>query len=188
MIIKIPAFTNPTVLSLRCKGTKYFWPFVFNKTFYANMTMLKSLNDSFLDILFSESKIIVSKNDNQKNISEQLLTISVLVFIPAYNNREEEEVQLQKILKACGLQPDNYAIIVGENHWSDFRQLENVQHVLLFGMPEQALGLAVQLPPNKITAFDGRSWIKTYNITDLMRNQQAKNELWQQALKPHFTS
>lgn len=172
---------------MRCKGTKYFWPFVSDKTFYGNMTMLKSINKSFLDVLFSEKKIITSKNGNQKNISEQLLTISTLVFIPAYNNRDEEEVQLHKILKACTLQPENYAIITGENSWLDFRELKNIKHVLLFGIPEAQLGLMVTLPLHTVTSFDERSWIKTYAIADLMKNQQAKNELWQQALKPHFT-
>lgn len=149
--------------------------------------MLKSLNKSFLDVLFSEKKIITSNNGNQKNISEQLLTISALVFIPAYNNREEEEVQLHKILKACTLQPNDYAIISGENAWLDFRELDNIKNVLLFGTQEDSLGLMVQMPWNTVTSFDGRSWIKTYAIADLMKNQQAKNELWQQALKPHFT-
>ncbi len=150
------------------------------------MSMLNLINDRFLDILFSDRKIIVSKNDLQKNISEQLLTVSVLLFIPAYNNREAEEVQLHKILKACALQPEQYAILAGANTWLDFRQLEQVKQVLLFGMTEEALGLGIQLPVNRVTAFDGRSWIKTYAIQDLMQNRQAKNDLWQQALKPHF--
>lgn len=151
------------------------------------MTMLKSLNKSFLDILFSEKKIIMSKNGDQKNISEQLLTISTLVFTPGYNNQQEEEVQLHKILKACTLQPGDYAIITGENAWQDFRELELVKNVLLFGTQEDSLGIMVKLPFNMVVSFDNRSWIKTYPISDLMRNQQAKNDLWQQALKPHFT-
>jgi DNA polymerase III psi subunit len=151
------------------------------------MTMLKSLNKSFLDILFAEKKIIISKNGNQKNISEQLLTISTLVFVPGYNNQEEEEVQLHKILKACTLQPGDYAIITGENVWLDFRELEQVKNVLLFGTQEDTLGIMVKMPMNIVVSFDNRSWIKTYPISNLMRNQQAKNELWQQALKPHFT-
>lgn len=150
------------------------------------MSMLNLINERFLDILFSDRKIIVSKNDPQKNISEQLLTVSVLLFIPAYNNREAEEVQLHKILKACALQPEQYAIITGDNTWLDFRELEQVKHVLLFGMSEEALGLGIHLPFNRVTGFDGRSWIKTYAISDVMQNQQVKNDLWQQALKPHF--
>ncbi len=151
------------------------------------MTMLKSLNKSFFDILFSEKKIIISKNGDQKNISEQLLTVSTLVFIPAYNNQEEEEVQLHKILKACTLQPGDYAIITGENSWLDFREIEQVKNVLLFGIQEDDLGIMVKMPMNTLVSFDNRSWVKTYVITDLMQNQHAKNELWQQALKPHFT-
>ena len=127
------------------------------------------------------------KNGNQKNISEQLLTIKALIFIPAYNNREEEEVQLHKILKACTLQPEDYAIIIGENSWLDFRELPQVKDVLLFGISEADLGIMVKMPLNMVISFDERSWVKTYAITDLMKNQQAKNELWLQALKPHFT-
>lgn len=85
------------------------------------------------------------------------------------------------------LQPDDFAIIMGENSWLDFRELENVKHVLLFGISEEDLGLMVKMPWNTVTSFDARSWIKTYAIGNLMSNQQAKNELWQQALKPHFT-
>lgn len=127
------------------------------------------------------------KNGNQKNISEQLLTVKALVFIPAYNNREEEEVQLHKILKACTLQPEDYAIIMGQNSWLDFRELPGVKHVLLFGISEEDLGIMIKMPLNTVISFDEKYWVRTYAIANLMSNQHAKNELWQQALKPHFT-
>lgn len=150
--------------------------------------MLKRESDNFLNVLFTGNKVIKANDSFKKNISEQLLTIRTLVFIAAHKQENEENVQLGKILSACRLSQEDYFIVRELSDWHTFRENEQIREVLLFGVKENDLGITIQFTENQINKFDDRIWIKTKSIAELISNQQLKNDLWQNALKPHFAS
>jgi archaellum biogenesis ATPase FlaH len=154
------------------------------------MMRTEDINDAFLSVLFSNNKIVRCSNNIEKNISEQLLTIRALVFTSPFEQAAEESTQLQKILAACKLSAEETAIIPYDTAqtWLTYRSYNNIQEVFLFGVDEKDLALNIHLSPNQAQQFDGRTWFKTLAIAALSQNQQAKNELWLQALKPHFIS
>jgi len=150
------------------------------------MKVLNSKNGNFLDILFSNNKVIKNGAPPEKNISEGLLTVRTLVLIAPFENETEESAQLEKILTACKLQKDDYKVEQHINPWSFYRKSEHIKEVLLFGATEKDLNLHLQFTNNQINKFDNRVFIKSTSLSELISNKLIKNELWQNALKPHF--
>ncbi|WP_162903101.1 hypothetical protein [Taibaiella koreensis] len=150
--------------------------------------MLNSKNDRFFNVLFSNNKIINYKDNSEKNISEELLTIRTLVFCRPLENVPEETEQLEKILIACKLQKEAYKVVQNVHSWSFYRKIENIKEILLFGITEKDLNLNILFTENQINKFDNRIFIKTASLATLLSNQQIKNDLWQNALKIHFLS
>jgi hypothetical protein len=152
------------------------------------MITLNSKNASFYNVLFSNNKVIKDKDSHEKNISEELLTIRTLVLVQQPKNEAQETAQLEKILSACRLQKEDYKVERNINSWSFYRQMDRIKEVILFGITEKDLNLDLQFNNNQINKFDERVFIKTASLAEIMANQLIKNELWQNALKPHFAS
>lgn len=150
--------------------------------------MLKLENNSFYNVLFHGSKLINTGKPPEKKISEELLTIRTLVLIPAPANEMEEYVQLEKMLTACKLTKEDYKVELQAGDWNYYRTFENIKEVLLLGISEKELNIGVQLIDNHINKFDNRVFIKSLSLAQLANSQQDKNNLWQNALKPHFVS
>lgn len=149
--------------------------------------MLKDINSNFYNTLFNDSKIIKHKNTEEKNISEQLLTIRTLVLAAPLKNEMQDYVQLEKILAACKLQPQDYLVLQeSKNSWLALRKAENIREILIFGNAVHNLDIPISFIDNQIVNFDSRVWIKSLAIDELSNNQQVKNDLWLNALKPHF--
>lgn len=148
--------------------------------------MLKTVNNNFYDVLFNNNKLIKTSPSIEKNISEELLTIRTLVLITAPTHEMEEYVQLEKMLTACKLTKEDYKVELQAGDWNYYRTFENIKEVLLFGISEKELNIGVQLIGNHINKFDNRVFIKSLSIAQLANSQQDKNNLWQNALKPHF--
>ncbi len=152
------------------------------------MIVLNSKNANFYNVLFSNNKVIRDKDILEKNISEELLTIRTLLLVAPFRNETEESAQLDKILTACRLQKEDYKVDQEIKSWSFYRKMNNIKEVLLFGITEKDLNLDLQFNNNQINKFDGRIFIKTASVAEMLTNQLIKNELWQNALKPHFVS
>jgi hypothetical protein len=150
--------------------------------------MLKQQNNNFYNVLFNRNKLINTGKSSEKNISEGLLTIRTLVLITTPVNEMEEYVQLEKMLTACKLTKEDYKVELEPGDWNYYRTFENIKEVLLFGISEKELNIGVQLIGNHINKFDNRVFIKSLSIAQLANSQQDKNNLWQNALKPHFVS
>jgi hypothetical protein len=148
--------------------------------------MLKTENNNLYNVLFANNKLIRSSGEIEKNNSEELLTIQTLVLISPPLQEMEEYVQLEKMLTACKLQKEQYHVETLIKPWSHYRNFDNIKEVLLFGIQEEDLGINVRLFDNQIHRFDDRTWIKSISIAQMADNQQVKNNLWQNALKPHF--
>lgn len=150
--------------------------------------MANSNNSGFFNVLFSNNKIISYKDSIEKNISEELLTIRTLVIVGQPGREAVAYAQLEKILSACTLQQKDYMVASQPENWALYRRYDNIKEVLLFGISEEALDIKVHFAENQINKFDGRVWIKTMTISEIMDNQSVKNTLWQNALKPHFVA
>ncbi len=148
--------------------------------------MLKTVNNNFYNVLFGNNKVIRNGEVIEKNNSEGLLTIKTLVLITPPMQEMEEYVQLEKMLNACRLQKEQYKVETEVKPWSYYRNFDNIKDVLLFGIREQELDINVFFAENQPHNFDGRIWIRSISIAQMANNQQAKNNLWQNALKPHF--
>ncbi|KAA5532522.1 hypothetical protein F0919_17210 [Taibaiella lutea] len=148
--------------------------------------MLNNEYSNLNKVLFNNSKLIENKNNIEKNISEGLLTFRTLVIISPFINETEESAQLEKILAACKLQSNDYNVSVLTNDWSYFRNAASIKEILLFGVSEKDLNLNILMPFNQVIRFDNRVWIKSSSIAEMMKSQEIKNNLWQNALKPHF--
>jgi len=148
--------------------------------------MLNNEHSNLNKVLFTNNKLIENRNNIEKNISEGLLTFRTLVIISPFVNETEESAQLAKMLAACKLQNKDYTIYTLTNDWSYFRNTESIKEVLLFGVTEKDLNLNIQMPFNQVIKFDDRAWIKSSSIAEMMKSQEIKNNLWQNALKPHF--
>lgn len=149
--------------------------------------MLKDINSNFYHTLFSDSKIIKHKNTEEKNISEQLLTIRTLVLATPFRNEMQDYVQLEKILAACKLQQQDYLVLQeNKNSWLDLRKAANIKEILIFGDMANSLDIPLTFMENQVIKFDNRVFIKSLAIDELSINQQVKNDLWLNALKPHF--
>lgn len=150
------------------------------------MIMLNRKNENFFDILYHDNKIIKEKNNSEKNISEGLLTMRTLVLTSPFQSPEAELAQLEKILLACKLQKEDYKVDPDVKSWAFYRKISSLREVLLFGISEKDLNLNLHFNENQINRFDGKVFIKTASIALMMSDQQVKNELWQNALKPCF--
>jgi len=148
--------------------------------------MLKSKNEHLYNSLFTGNKIIIDKNNAQKNISEELLTAGTLILVRESDLQPETEAQLNRILAACKLQKGMYKVETAPYPWQLYRGYEQIREVLLFGVTEKDLNIEVQFAENQINKFDGRVFIKSAGISQIAGNQEIKNALWQNALKPHF--
>jgi hypothetical protein len=148
--------------------------------------MLKTENNNLYNVLFANNKLINTPTSSEKNNSEGLLTIRTLVLIALPVNEMEEYVQLEKMLTACKLTKENYKVELQAGDWNYYRSFENIKEVLLFGISEKELNIGVQFIGNHINKFDNRVFIKSLSIAQLANSQQDKNNLWQNALKPHF--
>lgn len=157
-----------------------------NRVIYSNMIMLNRKNENFFDILYHDNKIIKEKNNAEKNISEELLTIRTLVLTSPFQSPEVELAQLEKILLACKLQKEDYKVDPDVKSWAFYRKIPSLREILLFGISEKNLNLNLYFNENQINRFDNKIFIKTSSITQMMSDQQVKNELWQNALKPCF--
>jgi len=145
----------------------------------------KTRGDNFYDVFFSDNKIFnsrLSENPLPQIISPKVRTI---IYIKTEQNGYNEE-DITKIMAACKLSKEEYQIISTETPWKYLRDHKQIKEVILFGNHEKEIGLLVQLPQHYPFYFDQKLWIKTYELNQIMSNNQFKNELWHKALKIHF--
>lgn len=141
-----------------------------------------------LDILpvFEREKIIMAPDWSLADKPAIGSNVSVLIVLDNTLIDEQDRTQLEKIMQACGLTAASYLIVTTERPWLYYRHLLQLKTILLFGVRETDWGVNIILPYHKIVKFDSRVWISTVSIRELAHNQQAKAELWNSALKPHF--
>jgi hypothetical protein len=147
------------------------------------------VNEGFVTSFFGENEIVSGQLptffEASNNISNEVKT---LILAAPFEQVAAEQEQLNKILAACKFSPGTYLLLQEITPWAAIRNAAQIQNVLLFGITEQQLGISIVLPEHQIIAFDERKWVKTLPVAKLLNDGPAKNALWQNALKPLFST
>jgi DNA polymerase III psi subunit len=148
--------------------------------------MIFTMAALLISIFEQETLINTSIRMRNNSLLEKASGVSVLVVMEHQNLTDAEQEQLHKIMQACRLEEGAYVICDTTATWLDFRMEEHLQTVILFGDLEQRFNINILIPIHQPVTFDGRNWIKTCPVSELMNNAQLKSAFWQQALKPIF--
>ena len=114
----------------------------------------------------------------------------VLILVQAYSSGSAEELQLQKMLDACGLKKEQYNIIqLGKGQkaaWNSLREQLDPKIIFLIGVTPSQLGISVLFQANMPNNFNDRVWLPTLSISELEQQPAIKKQLWLNGMKPIF--
>ena len=114
----------------------------------------------------------------------------VLIVVTAYAPGSEDEVQLLKMLGACGLKQEQYNIVQLSNEentpWHGLREQLDPKVVFLIGVVPSQLGISALFQPNVPNNFNDRVWLPTLSINELEQQPAVKKQLWVSGMKPIF--
>jgi hypothetical protein len=113
-----------------------------------------------------------------------------LVLSQPFPTGSATENQLQKMLAACQLQPNQYNIIQLTDDqkiaWHQLREWLKPDKVILLGVSTDQLGISIQFMPHQVNRFNDCSWMPTLSIPQLEEYPDIKKHLWNYGLKPVF--
>jgi hypothetical protein len=116
--------------------------------------------------------------------------VDVLILSLPYRDGSGDEVQLQKMLQACNLTPEQYHIIfINEGElvpWHKFRDTLRPGHILLLGILPEQLGISAMFRLFEPNRFNEVIWIPGLSLAQFEQQTDAKRQLWQNGLKPVF--
>jgi len=141
-----------------------------------------------------KSDIISSQNDEYwADISPLIgkaLPRPVLALTIDSGKNPQEESQLQKMLEACKLSPEQYNIVklpAGRKvAWHQLRDRLDPKIVFLIGVLPVQLGVSASLRFNLPNRFNDCIWLPTLSVTELDKFQDVKKQLWLEGMKPVF--
>ena len=114
----------------------------------------------------------------------------VLILTTPYSDDGREEIQLQKMLVASGLQPEQYNIVQIESTqkvaWHQLREKLNPKVVFLIGISPTQLGISAMFQLNIVNHFNSLLWLPTISLAGLEQNAELKKQLWVSGMKPLF--
>lgn len=100
------------------------------------------------------------------------------------------ETTLQKMMSACKLAQEDYAVLeLPEGQvlsWSLLRGQSAATHVLLLGVAPAALGIQALLGFMRPNNFSGALFIPGPHLEQLVQDAGARAALWNEGLKPAF--
>lgn len=115
---------------------------------------------------------------------------AVLVITGPLDHQGPAGVQLQKLLEACKLQPDQFNVIEmadGEQiAWHRLRFHFRPRVVFLFGVLPSVLGISALFGFNAYNQYDETIWLPTLPLADLSQRDDVKKQLWLNGMKPVF--
>jgi hypothetical protein len=114
----------------------------------------------------------------------------VLILCRVFQKGSAEEVQLEKMLTACRLTPEQYIIIQLEDDqkiaWHKLREGLKPSKILLLGIHPAQIGISALFGLNEINHFDERIFIPSLALKELEKQTNMRSQLWNSALKPVF--
>jgi hypothetical protein len=114
----------------------------------------------------------------------------VLVLVNDHEAGSNESIQLQKMLDACKLIPEQYNIIkLKEGQmvaWHLLREQLDPRIIFLIGIPATRIGISALFNLNHPNNFNGCIWLPTFSINELAQHEDVKKQLWINGMKPLF--
>jgi hypothetical protein len=114
----------------------------------------------------------------------------VLVLVQAFAAANSEEIQLQKMLDACGLKQEQYNIIqINDGQmisWPSLRGKFDPKIIFMIGVIPSQLGISALFQVNMPNKFNDRVWLPTLSISELEQQPAVKKQLWMSGMKPVF--
>jgi hypothetical protein len=112
----------------------------------------------------------------------------VLVCVPSMSWNGAVSEFMEKMLKACSLNPSDYAVLgVPEGSLSpSFLRDVEVETLLLFGITLESSQFQLARKPYKPFRFHRFKWLLADEVSEIMTNQKLKSMLWTDGLKPLF--
>ncbi len=143
------------------------------------------MNDSLESLLIIDNQVFKYEEGVQafRGLPDGVRTVFI---VKDEEHTPEHAATLHSIAKACNLPDDAYAIIPCRYGWKDLRGFENIREVILMGVGERELDVLIDIPLHYVYSFDGRSWIRTVDMSTLKLNTEAKSVFWKDVLKPYF--
>jgi len=114
----------------------------------------------------------------------------MLVICRPYQKGSQAAITLAKMMEACRLSPDDYAVLEvpqGQTlSWSLIRGQSDAGVVLLLGVMPAELGIQAMFAFNRPNAFSGALFIPGLALEQLLADGNSRKELWESGLKPAF--
>jgi hypothetical protein len=143
-----------------------------------------AMTESIIDIILSP---VVSSNWDVfwEELPEQVRAneaADTLVISTVYAAGSAEEQQLQKMLGACKLSPEQYRVVqLAEGQhmaWHRMRELLQPTKVLLLGINPAQLGISALFIAHEVNNFDTVQWMPTVALPQLLQDNNLKQHLW----------
>jgi hypothetical protein len=128
-----------------------------------------------LNDLQSKKETAVSK---KKNEPEPLPGLVVLTAKPTSG---EEKILLDKMLIACKLSPSAAILYHISERAPDYREITELPPlsvILLFGVAPLQIGLPMDFPPYQVQQHQGKTFLASDSLSNLMEDAAAKKKLW----------
>ena len=123
-------------------------------------------------------------------LTKENATKPVLILVQAYPVGSADELQLQKMLGACGLKEEQYNIILladGQKAaWHSLREELDPKVIFLIGVTPEQLGISALFQAHVPNNFNDRVWLPTLSLSELEQQPATKKQLWQSGMKPIF--
>lgn len=150
--------------------------------------MDKVVPDIFNTLIIQSSEDALWDN----SLSETLSELDTLVISSPFTAGSNEEIQLQKMLGACKLSQAHYQVLqLQENQlvsWHQLKESTKATKVLLLGILPAQLGIVSMMAINEINNFNKAKWMPTVSLTMLLSDNNLKQHLWTNVLKPVYFS
>lgn len=156
--------------------------------------MQQSIGAEYLPFMqLFNTKVIPSSADAAwiaPHLPEHTTTAKLLVITKPFETGSTEEQTLQKMMAACKLAPDDYAVlhITGEHQysWQSIASAGSPKNILLLGITPAQLSIHALFYLNAPNTFLGRTFVPSLSLAEIEANPAVKKELWTAALKPMF--
>ena len=114
----------------------------------------------------------------------------VLVVVHDCAKGSAADAQLQKMLDACKLRPEQYNVVrlqPGQMAaWHKLRDALNPQIIFMIGIMPAQLGISAFFNLNEPNHFNDRMWLPTVALDELEKHADVKKQLWASGMKPLF--
>jgi hypothetical protein len=114
----------------------------------------------------------------------------ILILVNTFSPDNSESGQLQKMLEACKLSPEQYNIIQLDKGkmvaWHQLRELLDPKIIFMIGILPSQLGISSLFRLNAPNRFNDRVWLPTVSLSELEQNKALKQQLWNEGMKPLF--